>query len=124
MEGRIAAPEHGQGPHHHRRFPPIPLGLYIALLAHYQVNAHLDRDQWGDVHVLVENNGHFRNWSVLWTLHGDNRVFFPNLIVVALSHTVRFNIEIEEYLSALMLFGATRPADLGAQAAITGNAAA
>jgi hypothetical protein len=84
----------------------IPLGLYIALLAHYQVNA-IWTDQWGDVHVLVENNGHFPNWSALWTLHGDNRVFFPNLIVIALAHTVSFNIEVEEFLSALMLFGAT-----------------
>ena len=45
----------------------IPLGLDIALLAHYQVNA-IWTDQWGDVHVLVENNGHFPNWSALWTL--------------------------------------------------------
>ena len=84
----------------------IPLGLYIALLAHYQVNA-IWTDQWGDVHVLVENNGHFPNWSALWTLHGDNRVFFPNLVVITLAHTVSFNIEVEEFLSALMLFGAT-----------------
>ena len=36
----------------------------------------------------------------------DNRVFFPNLIVVGLAHTVSLNIEVEEYLSTLMLFGA------------------
>lgn len=84
----------------------MPVAAYLAMVAHYQVNA-IWADQWGDVHVLVQNAGQFPNWSSLWALHSDNRVFFPNLIVVALSHTVRFNIEIEEYLSALMLFGAT-----------------
>ena len=84
----------------------LPMAGYLAMVAHYQVNA-IWADQWGDVHVLVQNAGRFPNWSSLWGLHTDNRVFFPNLIVIALSHTVRFNIEVEEYLSALMLFGAT-----------------
>jgi hypothetical protein len=81
----------------------IPVGAYLALLAHYQVNVPWT-DEWGDVHVLVQNYGHFPDWSSLWALHSDNRVFFPNLIVIGLAHTVSFNIEVEEYLSAFMLF--------------------
>jgi hypothetical protein len=76
----------------------IPVGAYLALLAHYQVNAIVG-DQWSDVQVIAHPN-----WSTLWATHTDNRVLFPNLIVLALAHTVAFNIEVEEYLSALMLF--------------------
>ena len=76
----------------------IPVGAYLALLVHYQVNA-IDGDQWSDVQVIAHPN-----WSTLWVTHTDNRVLFPNLIVLALAHTVNFNIEVEEYLSALMLF--------------------
>jgi hypothetical protein len=83
----------------------LPAGAYLVLLAHYQVNAIVG-DQWDDVHTIALNYGHFPDWSSLWSLHTDNRVFFPNLIVVGLAHTVSFNIEVEEYLSTLMLFGA------------------
>jgi hypothetical protein len=82
----------------------LPVGAYLILLAHYQVNA-IWSDEWSDVHVIVQNFGHFPNWSSLWALHDDNRMLFPNLIVVALAHAVSYNVEVEEYLSALMLFG-------------------
>lgn len=81
----------------------IPAVAYLGLLAHYQVNA-IYTDQWADVRVLVQNHRDFPDWSSLWALHTDNRVFFPNLVVIALAHTVSFNIKAEEYLSALMLF--------------------
>jgi hypothetical protein len=83
----------------------VPVAAYLAVIAHYQVNA-ISGDQWADVQVIAQNFGHFPNWSSLWSLHTDNRVFFPNLIVIALAHTVSFNIEVEEYLSALMLLAA------------------
>ncbi len=80
----------------------LPVVGYIALVQHYQVNA-IWQDQWDDINVIR----HFPQWSALWYQHTDNRVLFPNLIVVALAHTVHYNIDVEEYLSALMLFGAT-----------------
>ena len=80
----------------------LPAIAYIALIQHYQVNA-IWQDQWDDVTLIR----HFPSWSALWNQHTDNRILFPNLIVVALAHTVHYNIKIEEYLSALMLFGAT-----------------
>ena len=55
----------------------------------------------------VRRTIHFPDWSSLWGLHNGNRIFFPNLIVVALAHTVHFNIEVEQYLSFLMLLAAT-----------------
>ncbi len=83
----------------------LPVGAYLALLAHYQVNA-VQGDQWSDVQMISQSYAHFPDWSSLWSLHTDNRIFFPNLIVIGLAHTVSFNIEVEEYLSALMLLGA------------------
>jgi hypothetical protein len=53
----------------------------------------------------LTSGGHFPDWSSLWALHSDNRVFFPNLIVIGLAHTVSLNVDVEEYLSALMLSG-------------------
>ena len=83
----------------------LPVGAYLAVLAHYQVNAIVG-DQWSDVQTISQSYAHFPDWSSLWAVHTDNRIFFPNLLVIGLAHTVSFNIEIEEYLSALMLLGA------------------
>ena len=44
---------------------------------------------------------------MLWSQHNENRIFFPNLIVLALAYTTHLNVVTEEYLSALMAFGAT-----------------
>ncbi len=84
----------------------LPAVAYMAMLAHYQVNT-IVADQWNDVDVIRANFAHFPDWSSLWSPHTDNRIVFPNLIVVALAHTVHFNIDVEEWLSALLLFAAT-----------------
>ncbi len=84
----------------------VPVIGYLALLRHYQMNA-LVGDQWYDVPVIRASYSHFPDWASLWALHNGNRILFPNLIVVALAHTVRYNIEVEQYLSALMLLAAT-----------------
>jgi hypothetical protein len=84
----------------------IPVSAYLVLLTRYQVNALLE-DQWADVQVIHASYVHFPDWSSLWAQHTENRMFFPNLIVVLLAHTVAYNIELEELLSALMLLAAT-----------------
>ncbi len=84
----------------------IPVFGYLALLRHYQMNA-LIGDQWYDVPVIRASYSHFPDWASLWGLHNGNRILFPNLIVVALAHTVHFNIEVEQWLGALMLLAAT-----------------
>ena len=45
--------------------------------------------------------------ATLWAQHNENRIFFPNLIVVVLGDTTHFNTVIEEYVSAAMLIIAT-----------------
>ena len=84
----------------------VPVAVYIIFLQHYSVNA-MWQDQWDDVPVIRQSFVHFPDWSSLWLQHVDNRILFPNLIVVALAHTVHYNITVEEYVSALMLFAAT-----------------
>ena len=84
----------------------VPVIAYIVFLSHYQVNA-MWQDQWDDVPVIRQSYGHFPDWSSLWAQHVDNRILFPNLVVIALAHTVHYNIEVEEYVSALMLFAST-----------------
>lgn len=84
----------------------IPVVGYLVLLQHYQENAIVG-DQWDDISVIRQSYIHFPDWSSLWGLHNSNRIFFPNLIVVALAHTARFNITVELYFSAIMLFAAT-----------------
>ncbi len=84
----------------------IPALAYLVLLQRYQVNT-IWQDQWDDVHIIRQSYLHFPDWSSLWGQHTDNRILFPNLIVIALAHTVAFNINVEEDLSAFMLFAAT-----------------
>ncbi len=84
----------------------VPVVVYIIFLQHFTVNA-MWQDQWDDVPVIRESFAHFPDWSSLWLQHVDNRILFPNLIVIALAHTLHYNITVEEYVSALMLFAAT-----------------
>ena len=84
----------------------LPVVAYIVFLQHYQVNA-MWQDQWDDVPVIRQSFLHFPDWSSLWVQHVDNRILFPNLVVVGLAHTAHYNITVEEYVSALMLFAAT-----------------
>ncbi len=64
-------------------------------------------DQWDDVALIGHAYSGTLHFSTLWSQHYENRIFFPNLIVLALAYTSHFNVVTEEYLSALMLFGAT-----------------
>jgi hypothetical protein len=84
----------------------LPVAGYLLLLHRYSVNL-IFADQWDDVVVVHQSYVHLFDWSSLWAPHNENRIFFPNLIVVALAHTVHFNVQVEEYLSAAMLLTAT-----------------
>ena len=45
--------------------------------------------------------------GALWTQHNEERLLFPNLVVILLAHTTHFNIRLEEILSGMMLVAAT-----------------
>ncbi len=84
----------------------IPAVSYLWMIHGYGVNV-IYADQWDDVALLGHAYSGTLHLSTLWSQHYENRIFFPNLIVLALAYTTHFNVVTEEYLSALMAFGAT-----------------
>jgi hypothetical protein len=64
----------------------LPVVAYFWLIHEYAVNI-LWLDQWGDVYVIFQTHSHSLDLSALWAQHTENRIFFPNLIVVLLAHT-------------------------------------
>ncbi len=84
----------------------VPVAGYFWMIHRYSVNV-IFWDQWDDVTVIQHSYSHFFDWGSLWAQHNENRIFFPNLIVVLLAHTTHFNVQVEEYLSATMLVVAT-----------------
>ncbi len=84
----------------------LPVAGYFWMVHRYSVNV-IFGDQWDDVTVINHSYSHLFDWSSLWAQHNENRIFFPNLIVVLLAHNFHFNIQVEEYLGAVMLVVAT-----------------
>ncbi len=63
----------------------IPVGSYFWLIHHYGVNV-VFLDQWGDVGIVRHAYSGNLTLGTLWSQHGEQRVLFPNLIVLALSY--------------------------------------
>jgi hypothetical protein len=83
----------------------IPVLAYLLFLHHYAINTMVG-DQWDDVTVIRQSYLHGFDWRSLWAPHNENRIFFPNLIVILLARTTHFNVVIEEYVGACMLIAA------------------
>jgi hypothetical protein len=45
--------------------------------------------------------------SDLWARHGDNRILFPNLVMLSLADLVHLNTVVEQYVSGVLLAAAT-----------------
>ena len=84
----------------------LPITSYFWVILHYGVNVPY-QDGWNDLTVIHQCYSHLFTCGALWTQHNENRILFPNLIVVILAHTTQFNIRVEEFLSGLMLVTAT-----------------
>ena len=84
----------------------LPLVWYLWFVDHYSLNTVI-ADQFSDVNVIRESYANFFDWSSLWAQHFENRIFFPNIVVEILAHTVQFNIRLEEFLGAFLLVVAT-----------------
>ncbi len=83
-----------------------PVIVYFLLLRGYSLNV-VTGDQWDDVVVISRSHAHIFDWSSLWAQHNENRIFFPNLIVLLLAYTTAFNVQVEEYLSFVFLLAST-----------------
>lgn len=80
----------------------IPIGSYFWLIHHYGVNV-VFLDQWGDVGIVRHSYSGNLTLGTLWSQHGEQRILFPNLIVLALSYTTHLNVVVEQYFSAILL---------------------
>ena len=79
----------------------VPVVAYFWLIHRYGLNV-IFYDQWNDVPLISHPT-----LGALWAQHNENRILFPNLVVLALARTTHFNIVDEELLSAVMLVAAT-----------------
>ncbi len=79
---------------------------YFAFIHYYAVNA-VYYDQWWDVQLV----GHWYSGTLtvsdLWAQHGENRILFPNLVVLLLARLVHYNTIVEQYLSGVLLVTST-----------------
>jgi hypothetical protein len=80
----------------------VPVVLYFWYLHHYTLNV-VSGDQWDDVSLIAASYKGHLTLHALWAQHNENRIFFPNLIVLALSRITAFNVSIEQYIGALFL---------------------
>lgn len=80
----------------------VPVAAYLWFVAHYSLNTVVG-DQWDDVTLIHNSYLHGFDLSAAWAQHNENRILFPNLIVLLLSRTTHYNVRIEEYLGAVFL---------------------
>lgn len=64
-------------------------------------------DQWMDVALVHRAHTGTLTWGALWAQHNENRILFPNLVVLALASTTHLQVLVEDYLSGVALCGAT-----------------
>src|SRR6516162_4277770 len=80
----------------------LPVVLYFVFVSRYSVNVVVD-DQFSDVALIGKAfSGHLQLGD-LWAQHNEHRIFFPNLIVLALAYSTHLDVQTEEYLSAALL---------------------
>ncbi len=83
-----------------------PIFVYFFFILHYGVNVPY-QDGWSDMTVIHQCYSHPLSCGALWTQHNEDRLLFPDLVVILLAHTTHFNVRVEELVSGLMLVSAT-----------------
>jgi hypothetical protein len=79
-----------------------PVLAYFWFVDHFALNT-IWIDQWSDLGIISHAYSGHLTLSTLWAQHTDNRILFPNLIVLLLAYATHFNIVDEEFLSATIL---------------------
>lgn len=77
----------------------LPVVAYFWFINRYALDV-LFYDSWSNIYLI---------WHPfdLWNQHNENRMFFPNILVVLLGYTTHFDIVTEEFLSGALLVAAT-----------------
>jgi hypothetical protein len=60
-------------------------------------------DQWADIGLIHQAHSGTLTLNSLWAQHNENRIFFPDLVVLALAYTTHFNVVVEDYLNGVLL---------------------
>ena len=82
----------------------LPALAYCLFIRHYSANV-LVADQWNNVSLAANAFSGHLNVTDLWAQHNENRMFFPNLVVLALAYSSHLNLRFETFVSAVLLFG-------------------
>jgi hypothetical protein len=80
----------------------VLFGTYLLFIHSYGVNT-IYNDQWWDVQLLHHWYSGRLSLSDLWTQHGDNRILFPNLVMLLVARLAHLNTVVEAYVSGLLL---------------------
>ena len=91
----------------------VPVALYFWLIGADGVDV-LHADQWFDVRLIHDWSTGTLSLGQLWAPHGENRVFFQNLLTLLLAQFFHYNVLVEEYFSATLLLVALAPICSGA----------
>ncbi len=83
----------------------LPVSAYLWFIQHYGVNV-IWRDQWSDVNLIALSHSGKLSLAALWAPHNENRLLFPNLIMLGIAFGTHLNLFVEMYLSAVLLVGA------------------
>ena len=62
-------------------------------------------DQWADVALIRRAHDGTLTFSALWGQYNENRILFPNLVVLLMYYTTHYNSVAEEYLSGVAICG-------------------
>jgi hypothetical protein len=82
-------------------FALVVVGVFW-YIHHYAVNM-IYFDQWADINVIRHAHDGTLSFATVWAQHNENRILFPNLIVLALAYTTHFNIVVEDFLSGIFV---------------------
>ena len=83
----------------------LPALAYCLFIQRYSVNVVL-ADQWDNVSLAAKAFSGHLSVGDLWAQHNENRMFFPNLAVLALAYSTHLDVRFETFVDAILLFGA------------------
>jgi hypothetical protein len=73
----------------------LPVVAYLGFIHHFGVHV-IWSDQWADISLIKHAHDGTLGLSTLWAQHTSNRMFFPDLIVLALAATTPLDVVVEE----------------------------
>ncbi len=73
----------------------------FAFIHKFSVNV-VSKDQWSDINVIRYAHTGRLSFGLLWAQHNEDRILFPNLVVLLLAYTTHFNVVIEDFMNGVL----------------------